>query len=90
MHFKNIIKIEKYKNHLKYKISKNKHTTDKDKNNQIHTHIKIHLNNINKIDKYKNLNMTEHKTDLNITKCKKLNMAEHKTDMDNTKYKNRS
>ena len=41
---------------LKYKVSKNKHTTDEDKNNQIHSQIKIHnehLKNISKIDKYK-------------------------------------
>ena len=41
--------------------------------------------------KYKKLNMTEHKTDMNITKYKKLNMTEHKTDMNITKidkYKN--
>ena len=57
MHFKNIIKTEKYKNYLKYKISKNKHRTDKDKNNQIHSQITIHLNSINKIGKYKK---TEH------------------------------
>ena len=62
MHLKNITKIEKYKNHLKYKVSKNKHTTDKDKNNQIYSQIKIHLNSINEIGKYKKLNMTEHKT----------------------------
>ena len=37
------------------------------------------------ITKYKKLNMTEHKTDMNITKYKKLNMTEHKTDMTNTK-----
>ena len=46
-------------------------TTDKDKNNQIHSQIKIHsehLNNINKIGKFKKLNMTEHKTDMNLTK----------------------
>ena len=51
---------------LKYKLWKNKHTNDKDKNNQIHSQIKIHnehLNNINNIDKYKKLNMMEHKTD---------------------------
>ena len=62
---------------LNYKVSKNKHTTDEEKNNQIYAKIKIHndhLKNINKIEKYKNLNMTEHKRDMNITKtdkCKK-------------------
>ena len=52
---------------------------------KIHSHIKIQLMNINKIEKYKKLNMTEHKTDMNITKYKKLNMTEHKTDMNITK-----
>ena len=45
---------------LKSKESKNKRTTDTDKNNQIHSQIKIHddhWNNINKIGKYKK---TEH------------------------------
>ena len=73
MHLKNITKIEKIQKNLKYKVSKNEHTTGKDKkkNNQIHLQIKIHnehVNNINKICKYKKLNMTEHKTDMNITK----------------------
>ena len=48
-----------------YRVSNNKHTTDEDKNKQIHLQIKIHnehLKNINKIEKYKKLNMTEHKT----------------------------
>ena len=78
---------------LKNKVSKNKHTTVKDKNNQIHLQIQIHnecLNNINKIGKYKKLNMTEHKTDMNITKTdkyKKLNKnstAEYKIKMNIT------
>ena len=60
---------------------------------QIHSEIKTHnkrLKNINQIEKYKQLNMTEHKTDLNITKIdrnQKLNrnsMTEHKTDMNIT------
>ena len=37
-------------NNNKYKVSKNKHTTDEDKNKQIHSQIKIHnehLKNIN-------------------------------------------
>ena len=54
-----------------YKVSKNKHTTDEDKNKQIHSQIKIHnehLKNINKIEKYKKLNLTEHTTDMNFTK----------------------
>ena len=44
--------------------------------------------NITKINKYKKLNMTEHKTAMNITKIekyKKLNMMEHKTDINITK-----
>ena len=48
-----------------YRVSNNKHTTDEDKNKQINLQIKIHnehLKNINKIEKYKKLNMTEHKT----------------------------
>ena len=74
-----------------YRVSKNKHTTDEDKYNQIHSKIKIHnehLKNINEIEKYKKLNMTEHKTDMNNTKIEKykiLNMTEHKTDMNITK-----
>ena len=76
---------------LNYKISKNKHTTDEDKNNQIHSQIKIHnehLKNINKIEKYKKLDMTEHKTDMNITKIdkyKKLILTEHKRNINITK-----
>ena len=31
MHLKNITKIEKIQKNLKYKVSKNEHTTDKDK-----------------------------------------------------------
>ena len=40
----------------------------------MHSQIKIHnehLNNINKIGKYKKLNMTEHKMNMNITKTDK-------------------
>ena len=48
-------------------VSKSKHTTDKDKNKQVHSQIKIHLKNITKIEKDKKLNMTEHKADMNIT-----------------------
>ena len=47
-----------------------------------------HLRNISKIEKYKKLIITEHKTDMNITKigkCKKLNMTERKTDINITK-----
>ena len=52
---------------LKYKVSKNKHTTDEDKDNQIHSQIKIHnehLMKITQIGKHKKLNM-------NITKIGK-------------------
>ena len=64
-------------NNNNYKVSKNKHTTEDkndDKNKQIHSQIKIHnehLKSINKIEKYKKLNMTEHQTDTNITKFDK-------------------
>ena len=54
--------------------TKYKHTTDNNKNKQIHSQIKIHnehLKNINKTEKYKKLNMTKHKTDMNITKIDK-------------------
>ena len=71
--------MKKYKKTPKYKISKNKHTTDKDKNNQIHLQIKIHnehLSNINKIGKYKTLYMTEHKADINTTKTDKYKKTE--------------
>ena len=37
---------------------------------KIHFKIKIHLKNIKKIEKYKKLNMMEHKIDMNITKYK--------------------
>ena len=53
------------------------HFYNKDKNKQAHSQIVVHnehLKIINKIKKYKNLNMTEHKTDMSITKiykCKK-------------------
>ena len=72
------------------KVSKNKHATDEDKSKQINSQIKIHnehLENINKIEKYKKLNMSEHKKGTNITKTekyKKLNSTsktEHKADM---------
>ena len=42
-------------NNNNYKVSKNKHTTDEDKNKQIHSQIKIHLKKITKIEKYKKL-----------------------------------
>ena len=38
---------------------------------KIHSQIKIHPKNINKVEKYKKLIMREHKTDVNITKYKK-------------------
>ena len=56
---------------LKYKVSKNKHTTDEDKNNHIHSKINIYLMNITQIGNYKTLNMTEHKIDMNLTKTDK-------------------
>ena len=83
-----------FANNNNYKVSKNKCTTDEDKNKQIHPHIKIHnedLKDITKTEKYKKLNMMEHKTDINITKInkykKKLNstsMMERKTHMNIT------
>ena len=54
---------------------------------KIHLQIKIHLKNINKIEKYKKVNMMDHKTDMGIDKYKKQNLVEHKTDMKITKYK---
>ena len=45
---------------------------------KIHPQIKIHLKNINKSEKYKKLNMMEHKTDMNIDKYKKQNMIKYK------------
>ena len=57
-----------------YNVSKNQHTTNEDKNKQIHLQIKIHnehLNSITKIAKYeKKLNSTytaRHKTEHNYT-----------------------
>ena len=60
-------------NNNNYKVSKNKQTIDEEKK-KIHWQIKIdneHLKNINKIEKYRKLNMMEHKTDMNITKTEK-------------------
>ena len=60
-------------NNNNYKVSKNKQTIDEEKK-KIRWQIKIdneHLKNINKIEKYRKLNMTEHKTDMNITKTEK-------------------
>ena len=71
-------------NNNNYKVSKNKHTVDEDKNKQIHSQIKIHnehLKNVSKIEKYKTLNTMGHKTDMNIIeieKYKKPIMTEHK------------
>ena len=57
-----------------YKVSKNEHTTNEDKNKQTHSQIMIHnkhLKNITRIDKYKkplnNTSATEHKTEDNYT-----------------------
>ena len=76
IHWKNILKLKDTKK-PKYKVSKNKHTTDEDKSSQIHSQIKIHLMNVTQIGKYKTLNMTEHKTDMNITKIDKYKKSEH-------------
>ena len=60
-------------NNNNYKVSKNKQTIDEEKK-KMRWQIKIdneHLKNINKIEKYRKLNMTEHKTDMNITKTEK-------------------
>ena len=54
-------------NNNTYRVSKNKQTTNKDKNKQVHLQIKIHFQNITKIEKDKKLNMTEQKADMNIT-----------------------
>ena len=45
----------------------------------MHLQIKIHnkhLDNMNKIEKYKKLNITEHTTDMNITKIDKYKKTE--------------
>ena len=71
--WRTLLKLAKYKK-LNYELSKNKHTTDEDKNNEIQLQFKIHqehLKNVNKIKKYKKLNMTEHKTDMIITRIEK-------------------
>ena len=52
---------DKVANKNNYKVSKNEQTTKEDKNEQVHSQIKIHnghLKNITKIDKVKKLNMT--------------------------------
>ena len=77
---------------LKLANTKNWTTKDQRINTQplktkVHLQIKIQLRNINKIEKYKKLNMMEHKTDMNIDKHKKQNMAGLKTDMNITKCK---
>ena len=55
-------------NNNTYKVSKNEqHLFDEDKNEQVHLQIKIHLKNITNIEKYKKLNMTEHKAGMSIT-----------------------
>ena len=77
-------------NNNNYKVSKNKHTVDEDKNKQIHSQIKIHnehLKNVSKIEKYKTLNTMGHKTDMNIVeieKYKKPIMTEHKKEYNHT------
>ena len=61
-------------NNNNYKVSENKLKTDEDKNKQIHLQIKIHnehLKNIDKIEKYRKLNMSEPKADMNITNIDK-------------------
>ena len=56
-----------------YKVSKNEHKTNEDKNKQIHSQIKIqneHLKNITKLTNTKKLNRTctmAHKTEHNYT-----------------------
>ena len=49
-------------NNINYKVSKNKQTTNEDKNKQVHSQIETHnehLKNITKIDKVKKLSMTQ-------------------------------
>ena len=78
------------------KVSKNKHTTDEDNNKQMHSQINIHSKKINKIEKYKKLNMTEHKTDMNVSEklnstsmmqYKKMNITEKLSSTFTTKHK---
>ena len=54
-----LLKNWKIQKKLKYKVSKNKHKTDENKNNQIHLQIKIQLMNITQIGKCKTLKKTE-------------------------------
>ena len=76
---------------MNYKVSNNKHTTDEDKNNQIHSQINIHnkhLKNITKNEKYKKLNMTEYKRYMNITgKLNNISITERKTEYNYTLVK---
>ena len=68
-----------FANNNNYKVSKNKCTTDEDKNKQIHPQIKIHnedLKDITKIEKYKKLNMMERETHMNITEIDKYEKIE--------------
>ena len=66
-------------NNNTYRVSKNKHTTAKDKNNQVHSQIKIHLKNITKIEKDKKLNTTGHKAEGKLNRRKrKLNRRKTK------------
>ena len=83
----NITKIKKCKKKTE------QHFYSEDKNSQTHSQFKIyneHLKNINKIEKYKKLNMMEHIKLLklaNSNKMKSISMTEHKTDMNITKMK---
>ena len=66
-------------NNNTYRVSKNKHTTTKDKNKQVHSQIKIHLKNITEIEKDKKLNSTGHKADGKLNRRKgKLNRGKTK------------
>ena len=79
MHLKNIIKIEKYKKTWSTKYQRINTQPIKTKNNQIHLQNKIHNEHFNNIDttgKYKKLNMTEHKTEMNVTKIDKYKKTE--------------
>ena len=78
MHLKNI-KIEEYKKTWSTKYQRINTQPIKTKNNQIHLQNKIHNEHFNNIDttgKYKKLNMTEHKTEMNVTKIDKYKKTE--------------
>ena len=55
-----------------YKVSKNKHTTDEDKNKQIHSLIKIHLKKITKLKNTKNWSTKYQKINTQPIKSKKV------------------